>query len=128
MFLFKFGWLGGRLFGGGVAARSAYCVFSRYRCLVVGLVYPATVLGWGFFLIAPFPDHCLLVPISESTKYKSVAGMRDTPPRKFNLADALNTLRSDDNWNLAQLFTHLLSTKLLQDLLFMLHLGGKILE
>ena len=44
--------------GGGVAARSACEVFSWCKYLIVSLVFPHL----GFFLIAPFPDLCLLVP------------------------------------------------------------------
>ena len=48
--------------GGGVAAHSAYEMFSWCGCLIVSLVFSR--LGfWGgsLFLIAPFPDLCLLV-------------------------------------------------------------------
>ena len=48
------------------AAYSAYDMFSKYRFmyLIVYLDFPTSVLGVGFFfLIAPFPDHCLLVPL-----------------------------------------------------------------
>ena len=46
-----------------IAAHSAYDIFSWYECLIVILVF--SHLGfWGgiLFLIASFPDHCLLVP------------------------------------------------------------------
>ena len=49
---------------GKIAAHSAYEKFSWYKYLVVGLVFSR--LGfWGgdLFLIAPFPDLCLLVPL-----------------------------------------------------------------
>ena len=42
-----------------IAAHSAYDMFSKY--LIVNLVFTTSV-GGNFFLIAPFPDHCLLVP------------------------------------------------------------------
>ena len=36
---------------------------SWYKYLIVSLVFPTSVFGVGiFFLIAPFPDLCLLVP------------------------------------------------------------------
>ena len=47
---------------GKIAAHSAYEMFSWYKCLVVGLVF--SHLGFwsgGLFLIAPFPDLCLLL-------------------------------------------------------------------
>ena len=48
---------------GKVAAHSAYEMFSWYRCLVVGLFFSHLGFwGGGLFLIAPFPDLCLLVP------------------------------------------------------------------
>ena len=46
-----------------IAAYSAYDMFSKYKYLIVNLVFPTSVFGVGiFFLIAHFPDHCLLVP------------------------------------------------------------------
>ena len=45
------------------AAHSAYNMFSKYKYLIVNLVF--SYLGFwsgNIFLIAPFPDHCLLVP------------------------------------------------------------------
>ena len=48
---------------GKIAAHSAYEMFSWYKYLIVSLVFPTSVFGVGiFFLIAPFPDLCLLVP------------------------------------------------------------------
>ena len=47
VFLFGFGWLGGRLLW--VAARSACGVFSGCRCLVVSLVFPTSVFGVVIF-------------------------------------------------------------------------------
>ena len=36
---------------------------SWYKCLIVGLVFSHLGFWSGnLFLIAPFPDHCLLVP------------------------------------------------------------------
>ena len=47
-----------------IAAHSAYDMFSWYKYLIVSLVFfPPRFLEWeSFFLIAPFPDLCLLVP------------------------------------------------------------------
>ena len=47
---------------GKIAAHSAYEVFSWYKCLVVSLVFSHLGFWSGsLFLIAPFPDLCLLV-------------------------------------------------------------------
>ena len=54
---------------GKIAAHSAYYMFSWYKYLIVSLVF--SHLGfwsWNFFLIAPFPDLCLLVPFSTVNK------------------------------------------------------------
>ena len=48
---------------GKIAAHSAYDIFSLYKYLIVSLVF--SYLGFwigNLFLIAPFPDLCLLVP------------------------------------------------------------------
>ena len=48
--------------GSVIAAHSAYDMFSKYKCLIVNLVFSHLGFWSGnFFLIAPFPDHCLLV-------------------------------------------------------------------
>ena len=56
-----------------IVAQLAYNMFSKYKYLIVNLVFPTSVFGVGnFFLIAPFPDHCLLVPLylqSRAQKY-----------------------------------------------------------
>ena len=47
-----------------VGCSLGFNMFSKhkYMYLIVNLVFPATVFWSGnFFLIAPFPDHCLLV-------------------------------------------------------------------
>ena len=47
---------------GKIAAHSAYVMFSWYKYLVVGLVFSHLGFWSGsLFLIAPFPDLCLLV-------------------------------------------------------------------
>ena len=38
-----------------IAAHTSYDVFSEYKYLIVNLVFRT------FFVIAPFPNHCLLV-------------------------------------------------------------------
>ena len=47
----------------GIAAHSAYDIFSWYKYLSVILVFfpPLGLLSGNFFLIAPFPDHSLFV-------------------------------------------------------------------
>ena len=48
---------------GKIAAHSAYEMFSWYKYLNVGLVFSHLGFWSGnLFLIAPFPDLCLLVP------------------------------------------------------------------
>ena len=45
-----------------IAAHSAYDIFSKYKYLIVNLVFSHLGFWSGnFFLIVPFPDHCLLV-------------------------------------------------------------------
>ena len=46
-----------------IAAHSAYDMFSWYKYLIVNLVFPTSVFG-NLFLISPFPDRCLLVPLA----------------------------------------------------------------
>ena len=47
---------------GKIAAHSAYEMFSWYKYLIVGLVFSHLGFWSGsLFLIAPFPDLCLLV-------------------------------------------------------------------
>ena len=45
-----------------IAAQSAYDMSSKYKYLYVNLVlFHLGFWSGNFFLIAPFPDHCLLV-------------------------------------------------------------------
>ena len=47
---------------GKIAAHSAYEMFSWYKYLIVGLAFSRLGFWSGsLFLIAPFPDLCLLV-------------------------------------------------------------------
>ena len=47
-----------------IAAHSAYEMFSWYKYLIVGLVFSHLGFWSGnLFLIAPFPDLCLLVSL-----------------------------------------------------------------
>ena len=45
----------------GIAAHSAYDMFSWYKYLnvIVSFFPPLGLLSGNFFLISPFPDHCL---------------------------------------------------------------------
>ena len=55
---------------GKIAAHSAYEMFSWYTYLIVSLVF--SHLGFwsgGLFLIAPFPDLCLLVLFQRTVEY-----------------------------------------------------------
>ena len=46
-----------------IAAHSAYDMFSKYKYLIVNLVFsPPRFWSGNFFLTVPFPDHYLLVP------------------------------------------------------------------
>ena len=50
---------------GKIAAYSAYEMFSWYKYLIVSLFFSHLGFWSGnLFLIAPFPDLCLLVPLS----------------------------------------------------------------
>ena len=67
---------------GNIAAHSAYEMFSWYKYLIVSLVFSHLGFWSGnLFLIAPFPDLCLLVPfyqlrlsvIKRSDAYKTIS-------------------------------------------------------
>ena len=50
-----------------IPAHSAYDMFSNCKYLIVNLVFPHLGFWSGnFFLIAPFPDYCLLVHTNSS--------------------------------------------------------------
>ena len=54
---------------GEIAAHSAYDMFSWYQYLIVSLFFSHLGFWIGnFFLIAPFPDLCLLVPFFETSR------------------------------------------------------------
>ena len=51
---------------GKIAAHSAYELFLWYKYLIVSLVFSHLGFWSGnLFLIAPFPDLCLLVPVMQ---------------------------------------------------------------
>ena len=39
-------------------------MFTWYMYLIVNLFFPPLFLEWESFLVAPFPDLCLIVPFS----------------------------------------------------------------
>ena len=54
---------------GKIAAHSAYEMFSWYKYLIISLVFSHLGFWSGnLFLIAPFPDLCLLVPFQTAQK------------------------------------------------------------
>ena len=63
MFLYTFGyiWVTEWPTIGKTAAHSAYYMFSLYKYLTVNLVFSLRFSECEFFLIAPFPDYCLLL-------------------------------------------------------------------
>ena len=73
-----------------IAAHSAYDMFSRYKYLIGNLV--SSHLGFwsgNFLFIAPFPDHCLLVPYY----YKLYRLYVYVLASKFRLADNSEIIR-----------------------------------
>ena len=59
---------------GKIAAHSAYDMLSWYKYLIVNLVFSHLGFWSGnLFLIAPFPDRCLLVPLKITTERGIVA-------------------------------------------------------
>ena len=58
---------------GKIAAHSAYEMFSLYQYLIVSLVFSHLGFWSGnLFLIAPFPDLCLLVPSTPNNVSESI--------------------------------------------------------
>ena len=54
---------------GKIAAHSAYEMYSWYKYLIVSLLFSRLGFWSGnIFLIAPFPDRCLLVPFCQVLK------------------------------------------------------------
>ena len=55
-----------------------YDMFHGIKYLIVSMVFPTSVFGVGiFFLIAPFPDLCLLVPFYIIVLYVYLCPRRD---------------------------------------------------
>ena len=53
-----------------IAAHSAFDMFSKYSYLIVNLAFSHLgIWSLNFFLIAPFPDHCLFVPFNHRTVF-----------------------------------------------------------
>ena len=58
---------------GKIAAHSAYEMFSWYKYLIVSFVFSHLGFWSGnLFLIAPFPDLCLLVPFQSDRPQNSM--------------------------------------------------------
>ena len=63
-----------------IAAHSAYEMFSWYKYLIVSLVFSHLGFWSGnLFVIAPFPDLCLLVPFHVQT----CGGPKKSPRTSF---------------------------------------------
>ena len=72
---------------GKIAAHSAYYMFSKYKYLIVSLVFPTSVFGVGvFFMIARLPDLCLLVPSNTKRRYRKLSEQL-FPNRPFSYLD-----------------------------------------
>ena len=71
---------------GKIAAHSAYEMFSWYKYLIVSLVFSHLGFWSGnLFLIAPFPDLCLLVPLKETICCQAIEGNPWKPKEKQHL-------------------------------------------
>ena len=58
---------------GKIAAHWAYEMFSWYKYLIVSLVFSHLGFWSGnLFLLAPFPDLCLLVPLFSAYSFSSM--------------------------------------------------------
>ena len=72
-----------------IAAHSAYDMFSLYKYLIVNLFFLPWFLEWDFFLIASFPDHCLLVPFDQDMAQSERNFHSKTRGRKTHLINPL---------------------------------------
>ena len=66
IFLVKFRLLSGHLLGKKLLIRLTKCIHGNY--FIVSF-FPPRFLEWEFFLIAPFPDRCLLVPFKPYVRF-----------------------------------------------------------
>ena len=57
-------------------------MFSKYKYLIVNLVFPTSVFGVEI-LIAPFPGDCLLVPFYPQEEYVTIAELSHSKPRRW---------------------------------------------
>ena len=72
---------------GKIAAHSAYEMFSWYKYLIVSLVFSRLGFWSGnLFLIAPFPDLCLLVPFCLYPNDFSIPYMLHRPKTDFGFS------------------------------------------
>ena len=67
-----------------IAAHSAYWMYTWSLYLIVSLFFPPQFWSGSLFLIAPFPDRCLLVP--SFPFYRSVATCKPGSPLNMTLA------------------------------------------
>ena len=68
-----------------IVAHSAYDMFSWYKYLIVNLVFSHLGFWSGnLFLIATFPDLCLLVLFSQSTHMIHEQVPKETTKAKYN--------------------------------------------
>ena len=76
---------------GKIAAHSAYEMFSWYKYLIVSLVFSHLGFWSGsLFLIAPFPDLCLIVLLVavktfKRRKYEQYCAISGNEPSSVNL-------------------------------------------
>ena len=85
---------------GKIAAHSAYGVFLWYKYLIVSLVFSHLGFWSGnLFLIAPFPDLCLLVSFCKGSL------MKVHYPKLYNMAHlSLNVFTASKGSNNYTLF------------------------
>ena len=62
--LVKFGYLSGRLLRNSCSLGLRYVFWYKYLNVILVFSHPS-VCGMSSFLIAPFPDHCLLLPFED---------------------------------------------------------------
>ena len=78
---------------GKIAAHSAYEMFSWYKYLIVSLVFSHLGFWSGsLFLIAPFPDLCLLVLLLQSLHYSDQEKQNADLPLGIQYLDRGNLL------------------------------------
>ena len=70
-----------------IADHSANDMFSEYKYLIVNLAFSRLgFLSGNFFLIAPFPDHCILVHFCFHSEWLNVIWRVTSKLFRFRLA------------------------------------------